>query len=371
MKRPFTKLGLLLALAFLVLNGALLLAVPALYGGEHVIALASWTVLAGITFALLAALVVFVLFTRRLKRLADSVQGLAEGGFTSPLRVPGADPHGDEIDRLASHIERMSERITEQLAEIERAASRRRELLVNVSHDLRTPLTSLQGYLEMLMLRRGSLSAAEEHSYLETAVRHSERLSRLVTDLFEFTNLGAQETVVQAEDFSLAELAQDVAQKFALDATRRRIDLRAECGACTGEGEGEGAARARADIGMIERVLENLLDNALRHTPEGGRVTIEASCSTGRARLAVRDSGVGITPCELDMLFERYDRTDRTEPGGGRSGLGLAIAQRIVQLHGGELLVQSGVGSGTCVSFDLPLARSLPTLPGKIERIHR
>jgi hypothetical protein len=350
MNNLYAKLALLLAGAFVVVGGALVLATQTMFDRQRLIELSSYVMVASVAFALLAALCVFQLLTRRLKGLADAVETIAQGDFTAPLRVPGADPQGDEIDRLSAHVEAMSDRIAEQLAELERAAQRRRELLANVSHDLRTPLTSMQGYLELLLMRHGSLAATEERNYLETAVRQSERLARLIGDLFELTSLEGQDARPRPEDFSLAELAQDVAQKFALDARKRQVELHA-CG-----GEVDAAMRVRADVGMVERVLENLLDNALRHTPAGGAVTIELGRVTHRARLAVRDTGSGIAAEKLSGIFERYDGADRSAPGS-HGGLGLAIARRIVHLHGGELSVQSRVGSGTCFTFDLPLAQ--------------
>ena len=352
MNKLYVKLALLLAAAFVAVGGALVLATQAMFDPARLAELSLYVLIAAASFALLAALCVYLVCTRRLQRLADGVDALAQGGFTAPLRVPGADAHGDEIDRLAAHVERMSQRIAAQLGELDAVASRRRELLVNVSHDLRTPLTSMQGYLELLLMRHGTLPAAEARSYLETAVRHSERLGRLVGDLFELTRLEAHEALPQPEDFSLAELAYDVVQKFALDAKQRQIELRAAADAACG------ALRVHADVGMVERVLENLIDNALRHTPAGGRVTIELAASAHvpqRARLCVRDTGAGIAPEQLPGLFDRYERADRSAPGSA-GGLGLAIARHIVALHGGELAVRSTLGAGSCFEFDLPLA---------------
>jgi signal transduction histidine kinase len=348
MRKLYVRLALLLGAAFVAVGGLLVVATQTMFDRARLAELSAYLMSAGAAFALLSALCVFLVCTRRLKRLADGVESIAQGGFAASLRVRGADPHGDEIDRLATNVERMSDRIAEQLSELDRVANRRRELLINVSHDLRTPLASMQGYLELLLLRHGSLAPAEERNYLETAVRHSERLGRLVGDLFELTKLEADEVQPQLEEFSLAELAHDVVQKFALDATRRQVDLRARGGGPD--------PRVLADIGMVERVLENLLDNALRHTPAGGTVTIEFECDAPRARMAVRDTGPGIAAAELPGLFDRYDRASRSVPGG-HGGLGLAIARRIVSLHGGELSVQSAVGSGTCFAFDLPLVQ--------------
>jgi signal transduction histidine kinase len=358
------KLALLFAGAFIVVVLVLVIATQTMFDRERLTEMSVYVMLASAAFGLLAALCVVRLVTRRVQRLTDVVETMAQGGFTRALRVPDADPNGDEIGRLATHVERMSERLAEQLAELERAKGRRLELLANVSHDLRTPLASMQGYLELLLMRHGNLAPAEERNYLETAVRQSERLGRLVGDLFELTRLEAQEAPPQPETFSLSELAQDVVQKFALDARQRRVDLRAAEsaddggeGGESGEGGEGGALWVHADIGMVERVLENLLDNALRHTPAGGAVTIELGRSAPRAHVRVRDTGAGIPSQELAGIFERYERADRSVPGG-HGGLGLAIARQLVNLHGGELSVQSALGRGTCFTFDLPLAEA-------------
>jgi hypothetical protein len=345
------KLSLLLAAAFIAVGGLLVVATQAMFEPARLLELSTDVMIGSVVFSLLAALCVFQLFTRRLKRLADAVDAYQHGDFKRPLRLAEADAQGDEIERLAAHVEGMTTRIADQLTELERVATRRRDLLANVSHDLRTPLASMQGYLEILLLRRGELSQAEEHNYLEVAARHSERLGRLVNDLFQLTKLEAEDVHPQRERFPLAELVQDVAQKFALDAAQRSLTLHAACGAAM--------PLVEADIGMVERVLENLVENALRHTPEGGCVTLALGVDQGRATVAVSDTGVGIPADELDKVFDRFYRADRT---GSRhhAGLGLAISRLMVQLHGGQLLVRSTPGQGTTFSFDLPLAAAPP-----------
>jgi len=341
------KLAALLAAAFIAVGGLLVAATQAMFQPERLLELSTDVMIGSVVFSLLAALCVFQLFTRRLKRLADAVDAFQKGDFRTPLRLSEADAQGDEIERLAAHVEGMTTRIADQLTQLERVAARRRDLLANVSHDLRTPLASMQGYLEILLLRGGDLSDAEERNYLEVAAKHSERLGRLVGDLFELTKLEADEVRPQPESFPLAELVQDVTQKFALDAAQRQLTLQAACGAAM--------PLVAADIGMVERVLENLVENALRHTPAGGRVTLALSLEGERAGVAVSDTGVGIPADEIDNVFERFYRADRS---GSRhhAGLGLAIARRMVQLHGGQLAVRSTPGQGTTFAFDLPLA---------------
>jgi hypothetical protein len=182
------------------------------------------------------------------------------------------------------------------------------------------------------------------------ATKHCERLSKLVRDLFELTKLESNEVCLEPESFPLSDLVQDVAQKFQLSAQRRglRVEARVE----------EPVPPARVDVGMVERVLENLIENAMRHTPAGGVIRIVLSASSGRVRVQVSDTGQGIAPEDLDSVFDRYYRVNRGEEGDvGHAGLGLAISKRIVALHGGDLSVESTLGAGTTFHFDLPPAQ--------------
>ncbi|HKX43908.1 MAG TPA: ATP-binding protein [Burkholderiaceae bacterium] len=285
----------------------------------------------------------------RLQRVVEAVDAFERNGYALPLHLPDADTDGDAVGRLADRIERLSARVMQQLAALQRLATQRRDLLTNVSHDLRTPLASMQGYLELLLLRHGSLEPAEQRNYLETAARQTERLARLVADLFQLAELDGEAAPLAAEDFALAELLHDVAQRYAPDAQRRKVDL------CTVT---PAPLAVHADIALVERVLSALVENALRHTPPGGQVTIELTGEATRAQVSVRDTGEGIADDEVSSLFDRYDRTERVAGSAAtpHGGLGLAIARRAVQLHGGELRVASTPGVGTQVLFDLPLA---------------
>ena len=301
---------------------------------------------------------------RRLQQLGDAVDAFERDSFALPPHIRGADADGDAVARLAAQFERMSGRIAGQISALARRAQQRRELLTKVSHDLRTPTASMQGYLELLLLRHGSLDAAEQRNYLQTAARQSERLARLVDDLFQFAELDADDARLQGEDFVLAELVHDVVQQFLAEAQRRQVGIQA---VFLPSPQGAATLRVHADLRLIERALGGLIENALRHTPANGAVTIECAGDGTRARLAVRDSGEGIAPAVLQGLFERYERSERVAGANAtpHGGLGLAIARRIVQLHGGELTVASQRGTGTEVHFDLPLAAPAAVLDGR------
>ena len=236
-------------------------------------------------------------------------------------------------------------------------SGQRRELLANLSHDLRTPLASMQGYLELLLLRHDQLPPAEARNYLQTASRQCERLSRLVADLFELARLEADDMQPQSEPVVLAELVQDMLQKYAAEAARRQVKL---VSAPPPKGAG---FQVHADIALIERLFGNLLDNALRHTPAGGEVGIRIAADGTLMRICVHDTGAGIAAEDLPGLFERYHRATRVggPDGGGHAGLGLAISRRIAQLHGSSLDIASTPRLGTSVSFNLPTTGSPPS----------
>ena len=345
-----TRLAASQALLFFVLGVGFILATERIFEGGRLLELATDLGIGVVVFSLFAALLVFNFLTRRLRELATAVDRFRKSGFTEPIRLASANPGGDDIDRLGANVQEMSERIAEQLRLLGQTDERRRELLANVSHDLRTPLASMQGYLETLLLRHGTLRPEEERSYLEVAAKHSERLGKLINDLFHLTKLEARELTPKRESFPVAELVQDVVQKFQLPADKRGIRISSVLA--------NPHAQVHADIGMIESVLENLIENALRHTPAGGAVRVEV-LSVDEKRVAVRiaDTGCGIPGDEVASIFDRYYRVNRGETGdAGSTGLGLAITRHIVELHGGDVRVDSDPGRGTTFTFDLPLA---------------
>lgn len=223
----------------------------------------------------------------------------------------------------------------------------RRDLIANVSHDLRTPLVSLRGYLELLAARGEQLDHTQRAEYLGIAVRQSERLGTLIDELFELAKLDFKGMTLQCERFVLAELAADVVQKFRLEAQARGVALQLEAGTRHDFVD--------ADLGLLERVFENLVGNALRHTPPGGAVTLRLARRGDVLEVAVADTGRGIPAGELPFLFDRYWR-GRAAAGGDGAGLGLAITRRILELHGSTVHAESDGTSGSCFRFALPLA---------------
>jgi two-component system, OmpR family, sensor kinase len=305
-------------------------------------------VLAALAFAFVAALILFFFLMRKLRVLNQSMQQFRDNDFQNEIEItaPGKkskQPRGDEIDNMTVTFQEMAQHIHRQMKRLQETDSLRRELVANVSHDLRTPLASLSGYIETLLLKSPELSDEEKQAYLRIAFENSKRLSTLVEELFELAKLDANEIKPHRESFSLAELTYDVSHKFHLRANEQQISLDIEID--------DSIPYVRADVGMIERVLDNLIDNSFKHTPKGGRIRLQLSSLKEAVRVAISDTGYGIDKEDLPHIFKRFYKKAGAPTG---LGLGLAIAARIVELHGGQLSVDSVLHKGTTFQFSLP-----------------
>ncbi len=301
-------------------------------------------VVATMIFGLLLGLYIFNQLTRRLFSLSRHIEQFRQSGFKrhEPYQGSRLKALHDEIDTLGETYNAMAERIIDQMQELQSKDSLRRNLIANVSHDLRTPLSSLQGYLETLQLKSGELNAEQRKHYLAIAHQQSQRLTRLVAELFELSKLNAHETEPNFEPIAIGELVMDVAQKYRLQAEKNRIqvDVRVPTG----------LPFVRADVAMLDRVLENLIGNALVHAPEESNVTITLQEQNSGVRLSLCNSGKGIRQEDLPHVFERFYQAPETRHDRG-AGLGLAIVKRILELHDSDIEVASTPGVQTCFQF--------------------
>ncbi len=293
-------------------------------------------------------LLVFGLLTRRLKKLSQEMRRVTGSGFEIVPSVEESTPDGDEIDVLTRSFADMSSRIKSQIDQLQENDRLRRELVSNISHDLRTPLSAMQGYLETLVIKGESLSQDERKRYLEIACRHAARLGTLIGDLFELSKLDAASVTPNFEPFSLPELVQDIAQEFQLELDNKNIGLAIDLDT--------DSAMTLGDIGLIQRVLENLVRNAVRFTPDGGEVTISISERPKSVSVSVSDTGPGIPDKDIPRIFDRFYRAAQGEEDhSDSSGLGLAIVKRILDLHDSRITVVSKIDAGTRFEFELPL----------------
>lgn len=290
----------------------------------------------------------FVMLTRPLRRLSRKIQAFRDHEPSS-LQKPVYEKR-DEIARLEHIFDAMQVRIDEQFAHIQQNDRLRRELISNISHDLHTPLASIQGYIETLLTSQQELTDGQHSQYLQVALRQSRLLSKRIAELFELAKLDDGRVQLQLESFPLAELLSDVVQSYSVEAAKKAIRLEMEIPQGT-------AIVVCADIGLIQRVLQNLIDNALRHTPPGGRVWVRMETGdSGRVWIQVVDTGSGIAQPDLPLIFERYFRAGKmTGESQSGNGLGLAIVKRILDLHGALISVHSSVGAGTRIGFELKI----------------
>lgn len=336
---------------YVVLGGERKQGLTATIAGSHILQAALLTVLAILGAMGLAAWLITTRLTGPLHRLHGGLQSLATRLALPPSQARAVsvgdigalqtvfDATAAELDRLVTAL-RTTDRV-------------RRELFANVSHDFRTPLTAMRGYLETLQSSAESLSAAEQRNLLDIAVRHCARLGRLTDQLFALARLDLGQGTLRLETVAIGELLQDIVQKFQLQGQRQGVRVQLEVDHL--------AAPVVADIGLLENVVENLLDNALRHTPRGGQVTARVRAAAGTVTVAITDTGAGIAALDLTRIVQPFERGP-----GGRTGLGLAIVQRILDLHGSRLRLTSETGAGTIAEFELsaaPAAGSAPVAP--------
>jgi len=323
-------------------------------GGEHYDATLrmirqSYILRAGMValiLALLCTLIVglslFFLLTRPLRTLSETVRAFERGE-----RGRRVEAHGrDELAGLGRSFNEMAATIEADLEKLREAERMRKELIANVSHDLRSPLASIRGYLETILLKDAQLTAAERRNFIEISLKNTASLQRLVEELFELVKLDTGQVQLKREPFQAAELAQDAVLKLKPGADGAGVSLTVEAP--------HDLPLVQGDIGLVERVLTNLIDNALAFTPAGGSVRVALSRENASVGVSVIDTGMGIRPEDLPHIFDRFYRADRSRDRSREgAGLGLAIAREIVEMHGSVLSVESRVNGGTRFSFAL------------------
>lgn len=298
---------------------------------------------------LLIGLYLFYKINRRLKLLQNKVEQFVESDFS--LNSGGHFKAqrlilNDEISELENHVSLMVTHIQQQWHALKQQDSLRREMIANISHDLRTPLASIQGYLETLSVKYKTISDDEKQRYIVTAVRQATGLQKLIDSLFELAKLDAQEDKLQLEKFSLLELVYDVIAKFDIKAKHKNIKLTVETSLDN--------PMVYADLGLIERVLDNLIDNAIYYSHADSEINIIISNpETSAVSVMVSDSGCGIPADQKALVFERFHQAHAPERKDGHAGLGLCIVKKIIEMHHQQLWVESKVNKGTQFNFTL------------------
>jgi signal transduction histidine kinase len=314
-----------------------------------------------VAFTTLVAVLIIVSVTRPLQRLTEAVATVSQRGLDAGLQNPSQTVlppvTRDEFGQLTRAFELMLATLRRQWNELRRLDHFRREGVSNLSHDLRSPLTATVACLETLDGRwaQGAHhpARAEDRRLIEIALRNTRNAARLVQSLGDLAKLDEPEFKLHPEVVDTGELLGDICIRFADRATKQGVELLAEHGA----GASGAPPFAALDIELFERAIANLVDNALKFCPHGGRITLAAGVQDGRVEVRVGDTGAGIPAADLPHLFDRFYQSRQsvapaTSEGG--KGLGLAIVKRIAELHGGTVAVTSRVGEGTQVVLSIP-----------------
>lgn len=289
--------------------------------------------LTGALIALLLGIFLSRTLTRPIRELTRATHAVSEGDLSQQVTVRS----NDELGELARAFNKMS-------AELSRSINSRKQMTADIAHELRTPLSLILGHAEAV--HDGVLQPTREN--FEIIREEAVRLEHLVNDLRTLSLADAGELAIHLQTIEPQRLLQEVASLYQYQVQRKNIVLDLDIAAPL--------STIEVDPGRLTQVLTNILDNALRHTPEGGRIILSAGERNGLVELAVQDSGPGLKAEEVDHIFDRFYRTDsaRQRAYDGGSGLGLAIAKSIVQAHSGRLSAQSEVGGGLRVIITLP-----------------
>ena len=299
---------------------------------------ALWPVLAAALAATLLALVLYFWLTRQVTRpltqMELSANGLAQGNFSLRAPVTGTQ----ETRALASAFNDMA-------VQMESLETSRRDFIANVSHELRSPLTSIQGYLQGI--QDGTFPPEEREKCIGIALEETQRLSKLVSGLLSLSRMEREDVLPAYSEFDINELTRRVliTKETQIEAARIDIDIHFDEDSCP----------VRADRDQITQVLVNLLDNALKFTPEGGTIRISTRTEKEKAVFRIEDSGAGVSPEDAPHIFDRFYKADKAHTRGQGTGLGLAICKRIMEKHGERIILAD---SNAGAAFEFTLARA-------------
>lgn len=311
--------------------------------GSYLMRVGTYSMLVILVGSFVIGLLLIWYLTRNLRKVMDAVQKFKDGNWQS--RVEGHMQ--GEFGLLANTFNEMSDTLVSNIEQLKALENLRSELIANISHDLRTPIAIIHGYSETLMMKAENLNPAEREKYVGVILKNTENLKRLVADLFEFSKLEAKQVVPQKESFFITELVSDAIQKYTLLAQAKNITLTPVFS--------QDLPRVYADIAMMDRVLQNLIDNAIKYTPEGGQITVELVKKQNGVEVKISDTGIGISETDLPFIFDRYYKTaSPSSTGSSSTGLGLAIVKKILELNNARIEVQSKLNQGTSFMFQLP-----------------
>ncbi len=309
--------------------------------GQYFTKLGVGATLLTMLFAALIGILSIWFLTKNLRLITQTVRKFQEGDLD--IRI--ANPEASDIEVFAHSFNEMADTIVDNMDKMKSVDTLRRELIANVSHDLRTPLAILKGYVETLQIKRDSLSEEQKQEYLQITHDNIDKLSNLINQLFDYSKLEAEQVTPIKEPFSITELSHDLIAKFKFLAAQKSIILNLD--------NPEANCMVFADVSLVERALQNLIENAIKYTEKGGKVTLSLLKKGKNIEINITDTGTGIPVNEQPFIFDRYKQVDKSAKKQGY-GLGLAIVKKIMDLHDTTITVLSKPKEGSSFIFNLP-----------------
>lgn len=311
--------------------------------GSYILSISIRALIAILLITAATGLIAFWFLTHKLNLITRGIRHFRSGRYDTRIPVKNRG----ELDRIGLTFNEMAETIQTNIEEMKGVDNLRKELISNVSHDLRSPVASIQGYAETLLLKKDNVTEEERIRYLETIVKGSERLKKLVAELFELSKLEANQVKPEMEPFGIAELIYDIVAKYRILSQKKGVSINVVLS--------KDLPLVEADISLLERALQNLIDNAIKFCNEGDTINIEVDTeNVEKVRIRISDSGQGIRKEDLPHIFERYYKGLEH---AGSTGLGLAIVKKIMELHDSQINVASQYGKGTTFTFNLPVVK--------------
>jgi len=292
-------------------------------------------------FATLIGLLSIWFLTKNLRLMTQTVRKFREGD----LKVRIENPEKSDIEMFAHSFNEMADTIVGNIDKMKSVDTLRRELIGNVSHDLRTPLAVLKGYVETMQMKKDSLTETEKEEYLQITHSNIDKLSNLINQLFEYSKLEAEQIAPVKEPFSITELSYDLIAKFKVIAEQKSVELLLE--------NPQENSMVFADVSLVERALQNLIENAIKFTEPNGKVVLSLKRKNEDIEINITDTGTGIPLSEQPFIFDRYKQVDKSTKKHGY-GLGLAIVKKIMDLHETHITVLSRPKEGSSFIFNLP-----------------
>lgn len=309
--------------------------------GSYILGLSIRSVITILLVSAIVGLLAIWLITKKLNAIVKGIQQFQTGNLEARIAIKS----NSELDTIGLAFNKMADTLAQNIQELKETDEFRKELISNVSHDLRTPIASIQGYAETLILKKDTIEPSEQFKYLQIIYTSCDKLKRLVSELFELSKLQTNQVKLNTEPFSITELVSDIANKYRIISQKKGVSINTFLPT--------DLPMIEADILLIDRVLQNLIDNAIKFCKEGDYINIDIrSIIPGKIKISIADTGEGIGHDELPYIFDRYYKGKKYSES---TGLGLAIVKKIIDLHQTEIEVSSQLGKGTIFSFTLPM----------------